>query len=133
MRLPPSKKDTPKDRRSHSRHPVKSVTIATPNRTGEIIDISMGGLAFSYIEREDWDGESFDHGVLLGERDLRIEDIPLKVISDCAINSGISVIRRCGVQFGKLTAKQMSQLEYFIWANTEPREGSDGESGEEDD
>lgn len=115
------KKEFP-DRRQHPRHRAKSGTFTAGDRSGEIIDISMGGLAFSYIEREDWDGESFDRGVLLGERDLCIEDIPLKVISDCAINSGLSIIRRCGVQFGKLTPRQIAQLEYFIWANTEARD-----------
>lgn len=120
-----------KERRIHPRHPVKSGTVTANNRTGEIIDISMGGLAFSYLERGDWDGVTFDRGMLLGERDLCIEDLPFKVISDCAINSGISIIRRCGVQFEKLTAKQMAQLEYFIWANTGGRDDEEGGQGEE--
>ena len=120
-----------KERRIHPRHPVKAGTITTNNQTGEIIDISMGGLAFSYVDRGDWTGESFDRGMLLGERDLCIEDVPLKVISDCAINSGLSIIRRCGVQFGKLTPKQMAQLEYFIWANTGGRDDEEGGQGEE--
>lgn len=111
-----------KERRSHPRHPVRSGTITANNRTGEIIDISMGGLAFSYVEQGDWEGESFDRGMLLGEGDLCIEDIPFKVISDCAINRGLSIIRRCGVQFGKLTPRQIAQLEYFIWANTSARD-----------
>ena len=119
------------ERRIHPRHPVKSGTITINNRTGEIIDISMGGLAFSYLEREDWDGVTFDCGILFGENDLCIEDLPLKIISDCAINSGISVIRRCGVQFGKLTTKQMAQLEYFIWTNSGSRDAEEVGQGEE--
>lgn len=122
-----------KERRIHPRHQVKSGTITANNRTGEIIDISMGGLAFSYVEREEWDGVTFDFGMLMGERDLCIEDLPLKVISDCAINSGISIIRRCGVQFGKLTPKQVAQLEYFIWANSAGRDGDSAEPGNEDE
>ncbi len=121
------------ERRLHPRHPAKAGTITANNRTGEIIDISMGGLAFSYLEREDWDGDSFDRGMLLGEDDLCIEDLPLKVISDCAINSGISIIRRCGVQFGRLTPKQMAQLEYFIWANSSGRDADEGGPWEETD
>lgn len=106
------------EKRHHQRYPVKSATISTGNKSGEIIDISMGGLAFSYLAREDWTDESFDQGMLLGEADLRVDDIQMKVISDCAINSGFSVVRRCGVKFEQLTAKQLAQLEYFIWANT---------------
>lgn len=119
------------ERRLHPRHPAKSGTITANNLTGEIIDISMGGLAFSYLERAEWDGESFDHGILLGENDLCIEDLPLKVISDCAINSGISIIRRCGVKFGKLTPKQIAQLEYYIWANSSKRDNEEGGQGED--
>lgn len=118
-------KDTPEERRQHPRYPVKSATFTVADKGGEIIDISMGGLAFSYVEREDWDGESFDRGVLMGEQDLYIEDISLKVISDCAINSGISLIRRCGVKFEQLTPKQMAQLEYFIWATGAARGNDD--------
>lgn len=129
--MTPDRKKELTERRIHPRHPVKSGTITTSNLTGEIIDISMGGLAFSYLERGDWDGVSFDRGMLLGERDLCVADLPLKVISDCAINSGLSIIRRCGVQFGTLTPKQMAQLEYFIWANTGDREDREEGQGEE--
>lgn len=122
------KKTTPPEadeKRRHQRYPVKSATISTGNKSGEIIDISMGGLAFSYVAREDWTDDAFDRGMLLGEQDLRIEDVQLKVISDCAINCGISVVRRCGVKFEQLTAKQLAQLEYFIWANTIAGEDED--------
>lgn len=108
----------PEDKRHHQRYPVKSATISAGEKSGEIIDISMGGLAFSYLAREDWTDDSFDQGMLLGEQDLHIDDIQLKVISDCAINNGFSVVRRCGVKFERLTPKQLAQLEYFIWANT---------------
>lgn len=120
-----TRKNNLAERRLHPRQPVKTGKIIANNQTGEIIDISMGGLAFSYLEREDWDGVTFDRGMLLGENDLCIEDIPLKVISDCAINNGISIIRRCGVQFEKLTAKQMAQLEYFIWTNSSGRDAEE--------
>ncbi len=110
--------DDVKERRKHERYKAKSGTCTVESKAGEIIDISMGGLAFSYVDRGDWTDESLDTGMLFGEDDLCVEDLPLKIISDCAINSGLSIIRRCGVKFGELTPKQLSQLEYFIWANT---------------
>lgn len=131
--MAPTRKKNLAERRHHPRHPVKTGTIVANRQSGEIIDISMGGLAFSYVEREDWDGVTFDRGMLLGENDLCIEDLPMKVISDCAINNGISVIRRCGVQFEKLTAKQMAQLEYFIWTNSSGRDAEEGEQWDETD
>lgn len=124
------KKKDSDERRKHKRYKVKkgscevnSKTESAPAKGGEIIDISMGGLAFSYKEDGEWTDENFDRGMLLGEKDLCIEDIPLKVISDCAINTGITITRRCGVQFGKLTPRQISQLEYYIWTNTDAEEG----------
>jgi len=117
------------ERRKHKRYKVTkgackvgSNAESKSAKSGEVIDISMGGLAFSYIEDGEWTDESFDRGMLLGEKDLCIEDIPLKVISDCAINTGITITRRCGVQFGKLTPRQIAQLEYYIWTNTDADE-----------
>ena len=115
------KSKTDAERREHERHSAKSGRCSVESKAGEIIDISMGGLAFSYVDRGDWEDESFDQGMLFGENDLCLEELPLKIISDCAINSGLSIIRRCGVKFGELTPKQISQLEYFIWANTEAK------------
>lgn len=116
------KKKNRHERRQHKRYPAKSAAIAFKDKSAEIIDISMGGLAFSYLADEDWALDNYDRGMLLGERDLCLEDIPLKVISDCAINTGLSIIRRCGVRFDKLTPRQLAQLEYFIWANSSARD-----------
>jgi len=110
------------ERRQHKRYKVKSGTFKSEAFEGEIIDISMGGFSFSYVDKGEWDDESFDRGMLLGEKDLCIEDVPLKIISDCAINRGLSITGRCGAKFGTLTPKQLAQLEYYIWANTDATE-----------
>lgn len=120
------KKKNSAERREHKRFKTKSATVQIDEQKfGQIIDISMGGMAFSYIDRGDWDEEGLDLGILLGEKDLCVADMPLKVISDCAIGGGLSIIRRCGVEFGELSKKQMSQLEYFIWANTFDEDNND--------
>ena len=110
------------ERRKHQRYSAKTGSCAINNKVGQIIDISMGGLSFSYIDRGDWSNEGVELGMLFGEGELCLDDLPLKIISDCAIGSGLSIIRRCGVEFGKLDARQISQLEYFIWANTKERQ-----------
>jgi len=125
------KKDDLDERRRHQRFQVKSGSISFNGKSAEIIDISMGGLAFSYLESDAWSFDNFDRGMLLGEKELCLEDIPLKVISDCAINSGLSIVRRCGVKFEKLTPRQLAQLEYFIWANSSDRD--EDESGPAED
>jgi hypothetical protein len=115
------KKDI-KDRRKHKRFKVKSGTCKVNEKSADIIDISMGGMAFSYLDDGEWTDESFDRGMLLGEKDLCIEDVPFKIISDCAINSGLTITKRRGVKFEKLTDKQLAQLEYYIWTNTDAKE-----------
>lgn len=120
------KKDKMVERRRHKRFKAKSGSFKSEKIEGEIIDISMGGFSFSYVDNGKWTDESFDVGMLLGEKDLCIEEIPLKIISDCAINRGLSITRRCGVKFGTLTSKQLAQLEYYIWANTDADEADIG-------
>ena len=115
------KKD-PTDRRKHKRFEVKSGKCKINEKAADIIDISMGGMAFSYVDDKEWSDETFDRGMLLGEKDLCIEEVPFKIISDCAINSGLSITRRRGVKFEKLTDKQLSQLEFYIWTNTDAKE-----------
>ena len=114
-----NEQETGSERRQHKRFKVKSGTFKAKSISGEIVDISMGGLAFSYIDDGNWTDESFDCGMLWGEKDLRLEDIPFKIISDCAINDGLSMTRRCGVKFEKLTPRQVAKLEYYIWTNTD--------------
>jgi len=110
------------ERRAHKRYQVKDCAIGTQSKFGEIVDISIGGLAFTYIDRGEWKKESLELGILFGNDDLCLNEIPFKIISDCAIGAGVSMLRRCGVQFGALTKAQISQLEYFIWVNTKGAE-----------
>lgn len=115
------KKDST-DRRKHKRFKVKSGICKVNEKPADIIDISMGGMAFSYLDDGEWTDETFDRGMLLGENDLHLEDVPFKVISDCAINTGLTITKRRGVKFEKLTDKQLAQLEYYIWTNTDAKE-----------
>lgn len=114
-----NKKKTEPERRQHQRFEVREGLFKAKSISGKIVDISMGGLAFSYIDDGTWTDESFDCGMLWGEKDLHLEDIPFKIISDCAINEGLTITRRCGVKFERLSPKQLAQLEYYIWTNTD--------------
>ena len=70
-----------KERRKHKRFKVKSGTCKINEKAADIIDISMGGMAFSYVDDGEWTDETFDRGMLFGEKDLRIEEVPLKIIT----------------------------------------------------
>jgi len=117
------------ERRKHKRFKVQDsafVVVGAPFRphstkVGQIIDMSMGGLAFGYIADEDRSNASSELGIFLADNSFHLRQIPFETISDLKTNrvpfSSISM-RRSGVQFGELTHDQISQLEYFIQNHT---------------
>ena len=85
-------------------------------KVGQIIDVSTGGLAFRYVgTKEPSNGEL---SIFLAERDFYVGQIPFRTISDFEIAgktpSTSVALRRSGVQFGKLSDHQTSQLEHFL-------------------
>jgi hypothetical protein len=88
------------------------------NKVGQIIDIGMDGLSFDYVASEELPDKSFEADILLSDTDFYLERVPCEMISEVKISRkssfGSLFIRKCSVQFGELTPKQMSQLEYFI-------------------
>ena len=113
------------ERRKHSRVEPHETNLVVKSRFGEIIDISIGGIAFTYVDRGNSLQGLEETGCIFGHDDLCIDDLPLKIISDCSIGDGVSVIRRCSAEFGKLTPKQLSLLEHLVRANMDS--GNDDE------
>ena len=118
------------ERRKHKRFRVQSgaFTVFTafswPHSTqklGQIIDISMGGLAFTYITGEESPNVSLELSIFLAGNRFHLRSIPFETISDAETNevpfSSINM-KRSGVQFGELTPNQLSQLKHFIWNYT---------------
>lgn len=110
------------ERRKHQRFQVQdgAFAILSPDfcNWGQIIDISRGGLAFRYTGSEQLPNASFDLGISSAKVGFYLGKVPFKVIWDFEIANEVdynfTTIRRCGVEFGKLTPHQISQLEYFI-------------------
>jgi hypothetical protein len=95
---------------------------------GQIMDISMGGLAFRYMDSKKPIDESY-LDIFLTERDFCLGKVPVKAVSNyeidntvtCKLVEGVyryTAMRRSSVQFGELTHHQMSQLEHFIQNHT---------------
>jgi len=117
------------ERRKHKRFKVQNGAFAVlgappwPHSTkvGQIIDMSMGGLAFSYIAEQEPSNGSFELGIFLADNSFHLRKIAFETISDLETNgvpcSSITM-RRSGVQFGELTPNQISQLKYFIRNHT---------------
>jgi hypothetical protein len=114
------------DRRKYTRWPILTgafVVIKYPNaKVGQIIDISIDGLAFHYVGKEkEWTGPT-ELSIFSGDGAFCLYRVPCKVISDLSIQGrhfDAITRRRCAIQFGDLTPGQMSQLESFIQNHTD--------------
>ena len=129
-----NEKKGPEELRKHERHFVELGAFAVFSDDdnvipGQVVDISMGGIAFFYYDGDEWSNESSDVFKLFGE-DFYMENVPLELVSDFMIadeNHPIyramghkaegKKIRRRGVKFGKLSNEQKEQLEKFITTN----------------
>lgn len=110
------------DRRSYKRFKVMSGVFAVNSRFGQIIDISMGGISFRYIDKNGIAPQPEERGFIFSDDDLCLDNIPLRTISDQVVNGGVSsqstTVRRRSLEFGVLTSQQKNLLEHFIWVNT---------------
>ncbi len=92
------------------------------DKIGQIIDISRGGLAFSYMVSDSQEQESSELDIFLIGDDFHLDKVPFKMVSDQEIPErlcpGSLKMRRCAVQFGELTQRQIFQLEDFILSYT---------------
>ena len=114
----------PVERRKHKRFevPIGAFVVLGPHSTmvGRIIDISMGGLTFRHVDKEEPSGGLYELDVF-HENDFCLKHVPCENVSDLETYEspfGSFIIRESAVQFRDLTPRQMSQLEYFIHNHT---------------
>ncbi len=95
-----------------------AVIKSKPVKMGQIIDISKNGLALDYIERRGEAMRVFKLDILYAQDTFYLGKLLFKPVYDYVLDTEVPVnsfaIRRCGVQFGELTAHQKSRLEFFI-------------------
>ncbi|MBT8364452.1 MAG: PilZ domain-containing protein [Deltaproteobacteria bacterium] len=92
-------------------------------KVGKLNDISIGGLAFEYIEcTENCVQDSSRVAIFHFHNDFHLPNLACRLICNLAISADNEdspfsrqyVIHRCAIQFGDITAKQRKQLEFFI-------------------
>jgi len=116
------------ERRKHKRYKAVEGAYAaiSPNshKLGQVIDISMGGLSFKYIDTttDDADFEqSPEESIFLSSMGYYVGDLPFKTISDYEITNAPSFssmkIRKRHVQFTDLSFKQLFDLDYYLRNN----------------
>jgi len=121
-----------KERRKHQRFGIKDIAFAiirshTEEELGQIVNISMGGLAFQYFigNREFQKAESLD--VLLADSGVHVEDIDFRVVDDYELVNELpfsSITKReQRVHFKELNTAQKKGLDSFIRRHTFFKQG----------
>jgi len=116
------------ERRRNKRYKAVEGAYAaiSPNshKLGQIIDISMGGLSFKYIDTSKEDNESDstpEDSVFLSSMGYYVGDLPFKTVSDYEITNAPSFssmkVRKRHVQFTDLSFKQLFDLDYYLRNN----------------
>ena len=113
------------ERREHNRFRIQNDTYvvlrSNETKVGSLKEMTMDGLSFHYVGREEPLTEPAAISIFSPDNDFYLYTIACKIISDSKLyekHPSPITTRRCGVQFGKLTDLQASQIEYFIQNHT---------------
>ena len=94
------------------------------NKIGQIIDISMGGLCFKYINIENKSEEPVNKdeaSIFLSSMGYYVGDLPFQTIADYEITDRPSFssmkVRKRHVKFTDLTFKQLFDLDNYLKNN----------------
>ena len=95
-----------------------AVYKSNPKKLGQIIDMSQGGLAFSYIDKRERSGKSQAMDILSAGNQFYLENVLFKTImdADAADEPAFSPIKlkRQRIQFVNLTSDQKRKLAHFL-------------------
>ncbi|MBW2172237.1 MAG: hypothetical protein JRF69_09715 [Deltaproteobacteria bacterium] len=110
-------------RRRHKTFQIESSAFVVyhSNKLGRIVDISMDGLSFSHVERDGTPRKLRDLDVFLIDRDFYLKNVPVEansVVKTYQPSFSSIYLGRYSVQFGELTKKQRSRIEYLIRNHT---------------
>ena len=116
------------ERRKNKRYKAIEGAYAaiSPNshKLGQIIDISMGGLSFKYIDTQNGNSDTSrppEETIFLSSMGYYVGDLPFKTVSDYEITNAPSFssmkVRKRHVQFTDLSFKQLFDLDYYLRNN----------------
>jgi signal transduction histidine kinase len=113
------------ERRRYPRYVANSgafvISKADPSHRGELVDISLSGLSFRYLDAAQNIGRVEEITVCTADELHRVDNLKCRTVFDLNTESDTksisSVLKRRGVQFEDLTHTQMEQLRYFIKEN----------------
>ena len=113
------------ERRKNKRYKAIEGAYASisPNsqKLGQIIDISMGGVCFKYIDTSNDgqnDGAQQEDSIFLSTVGCYIGGLPIKLVGDYAVTNDPSFssmkVKKMHIQFTDFSVKQFFDLDYFL-------------------
>lgn len=121
------------DKRKYNRFLAQEDAFAALgfSTVGKVKDISMGGLAFEYLDLSENSDQVSSHRdtfeplpvtIFLSKNDFHLPNVPCKTIYDINASESDSSQkfitslkhRLCGVKFGTLSEDIMAKLEFFL-------------------
>ena len=117
------------ERRKHNRfgiedgvlvefHKHRFLRLGKPRvvKSARMIDISLEGLAFEYVDQSMWSPDFDELSIKKTSGETRLERLPFKALSDFSTSKlpNSLQVRRYGARFGQLTSSQQHKLRYFI-------------------
>jgi hypothetical protein len=120
------------ERRKNARLNPKELTFIAVrpefSRSGELLDISRGGLCFQYLRKQNPGGDMgtpLKIDIFIINNGYYLPKVPCTLVYDEEGKKGSTLFsmnfefRRCGLQFGKLSHEQASQVELYLSHHTE--------------
>lgn len=102
------------ERRKHCRYKIKDHLLVTnTSKNGPIDDVSLGGVAFYCIPKQERPGETIKFGTLVGS-DFCLSRVPLEEVAASSRVEGNVVLNRYGLRFGDLSEEQQAELARII-------------------
>jgi len=122
------RKKTITEKRKHKRFQAKDGAYAAispqSRKLGQILNISMGGIAFKYIDNNDEEKEQEklpEESIFLSSLGYYVGDLPFKTVEDVEIADYPSFssmkMRKRRVQFTDLSFKQLFDLDFYVRNN----------------
>jgi hypothetical protein len=113
------------ERRKNKRYKaIEGAYVAiSPNsqKLGQIIDISMGGVCFKYIDTSNDgqnDGTQQEDSIFLSTVGYYSGNLPIKIVGDYAVTNATSFssmkVKKMHIQFTDFSVKQLFDLDYFL-------------------
>ena len=118
-----------RERREKARRRPKATTFVALRpefvKLGKLVNITSSGLCFEYIAKGDAvpGSNSIEMDMFISGNGYYLHNVPCRLVYDVRTKKDITFMvgleyRRCGLQFDRLSEKQMEQLEYYLTNHT---------------